>query len=209
MAETDREILEACRQRFGTPPRTFDPAETLGCSIGLSWLMRTLLFLSGDKLRTILRDQSLLRAQGRIVWGFLVQANDSLFRSDNQSTLPANVIYSPDTFFDDGVSSLLGLARGIFELKGTVPGDLHLKQFALAVSNETLRTMRLRVPPALSEGREVFFTTCLIHPPHLPGGWLADSHFPLVICPEKTDAVMVLPSAYWPDVLRSSWMEPG
>lgn len=121
----------------------------------------------------------------------------------------AHLIYSPDTFFDDAVSSLRSLARCIFDLKGTVPRDVHLKQFALAVSNETLRTMRLRVPSVLCEGREVYLTTCFIHPPHLPGGRLAGSYFPLVICPEKTEAVMVLPSTYWPAALRSSWLEPG
>ncbi|HZU34888.1 MAG TPA: hypothetical protein VFA18_03215, partial [Gemmataceae bacterium] len=55
-------------------------------------------------------------------------------------------------------------------------------------------------------GRAVFLTTCLIHPPHLPGGRLARGHFPLVICPRRTDVAAMLPGTLWPAALREEWV---
>jgi len=46
-----------------------------------------------------------------------------------------------------------------------------------------------------------------IQPSHLPAGHLASGFFPLLICPEKTEAVMVLPCPYWPEELREAWGE--
>jgi hypothetical protein len=39
----------------------------------------------------------------------------------------------------------------------------------------------------------------------LSGGYLATEFFPLVICPEKTDAVMILPARSWPEELCEFW----
>ena len=63
------------------------------------------------------------------------------------------------------------------------------------------------MPPFLCAGKQVFFTTCLVHPPHLPGHFITTSLFPLLICPEKTEAVMILPSSYWPEQLRESALD--
>ena len=65
--------------------------------------------------------------------------------------------------------------------------------------------MRLQLPLSISQDREVYLTTCLIQPSHLPGGHLATGYFPLVICPEKTDAVMIVPAWFWPREARWAW----
>ncbi len=169
--------------------------------------MRVVFWLSGDKLRTILRDQDILRDHGRVVWGFLVQANQLLFDPRNRLVLPANVIYSPEAYFDDQAPELQAVAQGLFQLKGTAPNDDELERFAAAVTDELARTMRLALPRSLCSGQEAYFTTCLIQPSHLPGGRLASGYFPLVICPEKTEAVMILPVRYWPEELRDGWAE--
>ena len=128
-----------------------------------------------------------------------------MFDPDNRRTLPGNLIYSPDTYFDDRLPQLRQVASGLFELKGTAPGDKELRKFARAITDEMARTMRLPLPRSLSQGREVYFTTCLIQPSHLPDGFLAAGYFPLLICPEETDVVMILPERYWPDELREVW----
>ena len=161
--------------------------------------------LTRDKLRSVVLDQDMLRDQGRVVWGALVQANSVLFDPDNRQTLPANVIYSPDLWFDNNVPALRGLARGLFDLKGKNPADKELRSFARAITNELLRTMRLPLPRSLTDNREVYFTTCLVQPSHLPSGHLATGFFPLLICPDKTDAVMILPAEYWPEELCAAW----
>jgi hypothetical protein len=167
--------------------------------------MRVVFRLTGDKLRTVLRDQHLLRDHGRVVWGFLVQANQVLFDPANRQTLPANVIYCTDPNGDDQVPLFRSVARGLFGLKGTSPRDAELTRFSAAITNELARTMRLPLPRSVCGGMAAYFTTCLIQPSHLPGGHIASGVFPLVICPERTEAVMILPARYWSKELREVW----
>ena len=95
---------------------------------------------------------------------FLVQANSVLFNPRNRRMMPANVIYSPDTYFDDRVPQLLDVAGGLFDLKGTHPGDRELAQFSRAITNEMAGTMRLPLPRSLCDGKKAYLTTCLIQP---------------------------------------------
>jgi hypothetical protein len=204
-----RDLLQRCRESLGPAPRTLRRGEQQEFRLRPSFLTRLIFLVTGDKLRTVLRDQHLLRDRGRVVWGFLVQANQVLFDPGNRQVLPANVIYSPDPWFDDRAPFLEEVARGLFGLKGTSPGDAELERFAEAITDELVRTMRLALPRSLCEGREAYFTTCLIQPSHLPGGCLAAGSFPLVICPEKTEAVMILPARYWPEELCVVWSAGG
>ena len=201
------EVIRRCRQRLGSPPRELQREERQSFLLRPSFLMRILLLLHGDKLRITLRDQHLLRDGGRVVWGFVVQANNLLFDPVNRQVLPANIIYSPDEYFDDCVPVLQGTAQELFQLKGTSPADKELERFAHAITDELVRTMRLALPRSLCENREAYFTSCLIQPSHLPAGHLASEFFPLLICPEETEAVMVLPAAYWPEELHETWGE--
>lgn len=139
--------------------------------------------------------------------GYPVQANQVLFDPKNRQVLPANVIYSPDPYFDDCVPMMQELAHGLFGLKGTAPDDKELEQFASAITDELTRIMREPLPRSLCDGKEAYFATFLIQPSHLPGGYLAEAVFPLVICPEKTEAVMILPSEYWPEEFREVWLD--
>jgi hypothetical protein len=185
MAAGMGELLQKCRERFGSAPRELREEERDYFRLRPSLLMRLLFLVTWDKLRTVLRDQGCLRDHGRVVWGHLVQANEALFNPGSAQVLPAQVIYSPDKYFDDQVQLLQAIAQGLFDLKGTRPKNPELKRFAAAITNEVTRIMRLAIPRALCEDRKVFLTTCLIEPLHLPGAYLASGLFPLVICPEK------------------------
>ena len=201
-------IIRECRRNLGDPPRKFSREAQLNFRLRLSWHLRFVFWLSQDRLRIIMRDQELLRDRGRVVWGCLVQANHNLFQPTNRQTLPANVIYSLDAYFDEQTLLLLQVAQRLFNLKGTSPEDQAVARFAAAITNELARTMRLALPPSLSLGEQAFLTTCLIQPSHLPTGYLVSGLFPLLICPEETEAVMILPARYWPDALVQSWNNP-
>lgn len=124
------EVIRHCRQNLGSPPRQFPPEERRSFRLRPSFQVRFRMLLGRDKLRLILDDQDLLRDGGRVVWGFLVQANNVLFDPANRLVLPANVIYSPDQSFDGRVSVLEGIAHKLFELKGTSPRDKELRRLA-------------------------------------------------------------------------------
>jgi hypothetical protein len=160
-------------------------------------------------LQVILREQRWLWAEGRVVWGVLVQADSRLFEQSNLRTLPANVLWSPDEHFDDAVAQLSHIARQLYDLKAEAPRGVMRRRFNYALSHENTRTLRLRVPEKWSADRAIFLTTCLIHPPHLPGGRLGQNHFPLVICPRRSDVVAILPGHLWPERLRETWTANG
>jgi hypothetical protein len=202
-----RDLIERCRKKFGDPPRKLGEAEQNELRIRLGAWRHIKWWFNRDKLCTILRDQDELQDYGRIVWGYLVQANSLLFTVENQLTCPGNAVYSPDRFFDDRLDALEAIAGSIGELKGTLPRSKAARTFAEAVTDEMKRTMRLQIPEELCDSRTVYFTTLLIQPDHLPNGFIARGFFPLLISPKRTDAVMILPSRYWPRDLVRLWTE--
>ena len=103
------------------------------------------------------------------------------------------------------MDDLQALAGGLFQLKGDSPEDEELERVANAITDELKRTLRLALPRSVTDGRKIFFTTCFIQPSHLPDGFLAQGFFPLIVYPEETDAVMILPANYWPEELFESW----
>lgn len=202
-----RHWIEQCRQAFGSPPRRLTWAEQESFRIKPTLLIQFYLLVARDKNRMILRDQDLLRDHGRVVWGYLIQANERLFSPHNRWTLPAVVIYGTDPAFDEDIGLLDAIREEILGIGDTIPGNPAWRQIVIALNNELARAFAVPVPTMVSPHKNVFLSTCLIHPPHLPGGTLRKSFFPLVICPEKTRAAMVLPLTYWPQAMRNMWLE--
>jgi hypothetical protein len=197
--------MRRCRQSFGPAPRQLAPDAQAAFRLRPALIMRMFLLLTRDPLRHFLRDQDLLRDHGRVVWGYLVQANNVLFEPTNRTMRPAVLLYSPDTYFDDRVEVLRDLASELYDLKGTNAGDPELDRFVAAITDEMARVSRLMLPKSLCEGKEAYFATFLVQPSHLPLGYLAKGMLPLVICPERTEAVMILPAPYWPKELCDWW----
>src|SRR6185312_13968234 len=56
------------------------------------------------------------------------------------------------------------------------------------------------------DGKLAYFATFLVQPSHLPGNCLAQGIFPVVICPERTHAVMILPGEFWSPGLFQWWL---
>ncbi len=198
-------ILRGCRDSFGPPPR---PLAALAADrLALSPELEEAFVADNDALLRILKDQDALLARGRVVWGHLVQANQILFQPDNRMTLPANVIYSTDPYFDGRLSLLSSMARGLFAQKGSTRADRELQRFVDAVTDELTRVLRQEMPRSYTGGRGVDFATCFIQPSHLPDGYLRRPSFPVVINPDETPAMMLLPSRYWPAELTVHWRE--
>lgn len=199
--QVDVSMLRSCRDLFGPAPRSPARADRIALSPGLE----AAFVESNDKLLRILEDQDLLLASGQVFWGHLVQANQILFESDNRQTCPANVIYSTDPFFEGRLSLLSSMARGLFAQKGSTSAGREIQAFVDAVTDEMARVLRREMPNSYTGGRSVYFATCFIQPGHLPDGYLARSSFPIIVNPEETPTMMLLPSRYWPAELVSNW----
>jgi hypothetical protein len=196
-------LIQSCRELFGAAPRACKPADR----IALDPALHQAFVESNDGLLQILHDQDRLLARGHVVWGQLVQANQILFDPTNRMTCPANAIYSTDPFFDGRLALLTRMARGLFSQKGSKRVDQELKEFVAAVTDEMARVLRREMPHYYTGGRSVCFATCFIQPTHLPFGYLNRPSFPIIVSPEETPAMMLLPSRYWPPELVSHWRD--
>jgi hypothetical protein len=198
-------LIRSCRDRFGLPPRALSVAEVEACRLNVAPELEAAFRASNDPMLRILADQQALLERGEVVWGRLVQANQILFDPSNPYTAPANVIYSLDPYFDGRADALGEVAHGLFARKGTVPGERELREFVRVITDEKERIMRRELPRGYCGGRSVYFTTCFIRPGHLPGNRIARPEFPLLVNSGETEAVMVLPSRFWPAELVSQW----
>jgi hypothetical protein len=204
-AEPEREnevaLIQSCRELFGPPPRACRQEDR----ISLLPELYQAFVESKDGLLRILEDQDRLLAQGQVFWGQLVQANQILFVPENRMTCPANVVYSTDSFFDGRLSLLSSMARGLFAQKGSTRADREIQEFVDAVTDEMRRVLRQEMPHSYTGGRSVYFATCFIQPTHLPFGYLNRPSFPIIVNPEQTPAMMLLPSRYWSPDLIELW----
>ena len=83
--------------------------------------------------------------------------------------------------------------------------DSELREFIRVITDEWERLLRHELPREYCGGRPVYLATCFIQPGHLPDGYVARPAFPLLVNVEETEAVMILPSRFWPPELVSSW----
>lgn len=187
-------VLRACQHNFGEPPRSLSFGEKLRFRIWPpSWCL-----LGGDPLMGLYWNQKKLRDRGRVVWGHLVQANNLLFKPGPHDC-PANVIYEPVASGERSYIALPRIAQSIFDLKGQRHHEAELRECSRWVTNERLRMVDALVPRQLTGGRDIVFSTVMIHRKHLPFGYLSCSMFPLIINPEETPWTMILPGEYWPE----------
>jgi hypothetical protein len=157
-----------------------------------------------DALNEVLKQQSLLLTEGRIVWGALIQANTQLF-SAGHVDCPALLVYSNDTYFDARVQELRLIGQKIFGLKDTNPSDQALKNVAQLVSDEMNRSMGFKLPPVFSN-KDIRAATFMVFRRHIPNGVLSAGTFPLLIHP-STEAVMIVPFEFWPIEMIILWKE--
>jgi hypothetical protein len=196
-------ILKQCREAFGPPPRRFSLWQwhTYLKAKKPPWLPQ----YPDDRLHELYRDQRKLFTTGRVVWANIVQANQLLFAPGPDDS-PAEAVYSfdPGLESDAAIHILKDLGHRLFALKGTTPPGPRLAEFARAITDERERTPRREIPPDLTRGLRVYHTTVMGVRKHLPGGYLAESFFPLVASPDLM-WTMILPSRYWPKELLELW----
>lgn len=134
---------------------------------------------------------------GRPALGCLLQANELLFDRSQRHECPANFLYTFDEYYMKNTEKLSDIAYALFELKGTTGSDPQVQHFIDVITDENIRLFREPLPQSLTEGRAVFFTTLIVHRKSIPGGYLQDQFYPLLIADKlKADAV-IMPKWYW------------
>ena len=193
------QAITKLRTSFVQAQKRFHP--TMLASIAASapyWLQAT------DALSEILKQQSLLLMEGKIVWGALVQANKLLF-APGDVDCPALLVHSSDAYFDARPQELRLIGHTIFGLKETHPSDPALKAVAQLVSDEMDRSMGFKLPPVFSS-KAMRAAAFMVFRKHIPNGVLSAGSFPLLTHP-STDAVMIVPFEFWPIEMIVMWKE--
>jgi Fe-S cluster assembly iron-binding protein IscA len=146
--------------------------------------------------------------EGRVAWGAVVQANESLYvKGDWDST--GALVYSFDRHFDANPQQLERIAASVGALKNAMPKDALLVAFAAEVRNDTPRDIDRMVPVALTAGRQVRYETVYIQRHRLPTGYLAGQFFPIIISTSQPTQPMVLPLEAWTPELVELWKVAG
>jgi hypothetical protein len=195
-----REIIEECRRNVGPRPRQLSKDEAAAFQFRFSFVVRFLNWFNPDKLMLIPKLQTVLRDRGRVVWGHLVFANDKLWKKGGTETLPAYLVYSTSDQVDGSPEILVDTVQAIHE-----PTDAEVAQLYKTLNEGLVHPMRQVMPPRISSGVNVYLTTCWIPPSHLPSGFLTNSLLPILIHPDETEAVVILPSRYWAKDLVALW----
>lgn len=152
-----------------------------------------------------LSDQRILLERGKVVWGAIIQANNVLFEENGaHACLPAAVMYSEDPVYDDQPDQLIEQAHGLFDLKGKTVSP-EVQAFADKLADEMVADLKLPIPVGMTGGALCYYATLLIARKHLPVNYLNNGFFPVLIAPQETPTVMILPSQYWEPGFRQAW----
>ncbi len=164
-----------------------------------------LMALFDNRFNQQLRDQRLLLEEGYVVWAAIIQANQMLFEPNGDHTnLPGAIIYSEEDAFDAEPDALIEIAHGMFDLKGRKVSR-QMQDFGDKLADEMVADIKLAIPRGFTDGVQCYYASILMARKHFPGGYLAHGFFPLLILPEETEAVMVLPHHYWDRSLSKAW----
>lgn len=130
---------------------------------------------------------------GKVYYGYLVDANSSLFKNKSVATLtyPAVAIFSTDNYFEQNPLALKKIARDMLEDSAIVSWIQKIVQ-----QKREFRSA-VQLPAKLTDGREIFITTVLIDRRQLPLGYLSDSLLPIIADPLSPTAVFAVDVKYW------------
>ena len=197
-------MIHECIANFGPAPREF--------SLWDRWTYLRLpkppwLYVQpNDKLKAVFQHAPSVWAEGTVVWGHIVQANQLMFRP-GPDNCPGEVVYSLDESRSASPKYLGSLADELYDLKGAYVDDPGLAKIANHLANEQTRVFGLPVPPAISPVVRCRISTTIFFRKHLPGRRLCSPLLPLVVNPQPPYIALPLPERYWPTELIDMWIE--
>jgi hypothetical protein len=195
---TFRLILDECRERFGAAPRNLSEGDLAEFRFEIPF-SKKLSFWMGHPLARLQNDSKDLIERGRVVWGYVVAADEKLRSSSNRSSQTAIVLYGTDDSLDDRADLLERVGEGL-AAAGKEPGgagDLSLAKPPLSKPAPATRT----------EGASLLLAGTLVTPSTLPQGRLERALLPILIAPEKTKQILVVPKRWWSEALVAYWTE--
>jgi|GEM_PF-3003629 len=131
---------------------------------------------------------------GEHTWGWLVQANNDLFKKGDMD-LPALIIISPDEETNDDEEFMTELADDIMTLKGEDPEELddsgEAKVAKLMADETYIEGRRDKLPKSFTDGKTVYLVHFYVFRDDLPGKKLGqDPRVPVAIIWDEDDTLV-------------------
>ncbi len=198
------QTIRKCISNFGDAPRRFSLLDRL-TYLQVSkpaWLRSN----PTDKLSIHFNNLSSVFTNGMITWGHVIQANVMMYEAGSIDC-PGELVYSIEDAERVDTEHLQCVARELFRLKGTEPGDPKLLSIARYLTDERIRVFGLQVPTCISPLISYRISTTYFLRKHLPNGRLCSPLLPILVNPEEPHIVTPLPKRYWPQEFVEWWQK--
>jgi len=161
-----------------------------------------------DELSKIYIDKKILLEQGKIYYSYLLQANVKLFQKFPPFDYPAQIVYSTAPDVDENPLLLKDTIEEIYSYKysNKNPPKEWVK-IVENIRNEKDRTAFSVECKTDSTKLTAKMQTIMVYRKHLPTRTLIGSVLPIIACPEECDSVIILPSKYWSNDFKESWIK--
>ena len=140
--------------------------------------------------------------RGRIAWGAVILADETLARPRSEGGGLGDVVYDPRGRAP--AAALDEVAQVLASLQAQPVVEPTLPDFSAWLAGASPGAEGLDVPAAISPYPLKIATTWFAHR-HLPGGVLVHRSFPLVTSKAHPGIVLFLPAVLWPAVLLRAW----
>jgi hypothetical protein len=152
------------------------------------------------------RDANILLKHGQVVMACVAEADPTLMKP-GKSIGEANIVYSTDELFEQMPSLLANIAITVTSIRENQGLGTEYTILVDCMDGKTNYRLDLPIPKDICYDKEAYLTTVYVNPKHLPLPMLYRGFFPILICPERTPHVMVLPSHYWSQEMKDAWLE--
>jgi len=155
-----------------------------------------------DDLASLFAAAPEVLRSGRIAWGAVVQADETLARPRTEGGGRGDVVYDPRG--GAPAAALDEVAQVLSALQAQPVAEPSLPEFSAWLAGARPGASGLDVPAVISPYPLKIAETWFAHR-HLPGGVLAHRSFPAVTSKAHPGIVLFLPALLWPPVLLQDW----
>lgn len=155
-----------------------------------------------DQLEGFFENQSHV-LNGRLTWGWLIQADEDLSEAGESDGL-GEVVFCSKPGISAQVETLKAVAETLRGYQTTFPDHPNLKAVAALVNDPAIRKFGTPIPAKLTNSHPCAISTIYIPRKHLPEGKLSDPLFPILVS-ENPQMAMILPERFWPEAFREQW----
>lgn len=139
---------------------------------------------------------------GRMVWGAIIQANNSVTKPGGMAAAPGEVLYDPRGLLP--AETLAENAALLFRLREAQPDNVALQEYRDHLNAETTALFGWQTPPEFNPYPMLASTFC-IRTALLPGKRVVSRILPLIISDEDPGTVVIAPWGLWPKEFYEDW----